>query len=172
MDTEFINKIYLAFMRDPAKGSLLILVSIILTVVGWYLSAYVKEKAKNKASNINNDKERTNESEPSTEIQKNKGKHFPTVTFSDGNIAAVQVDFTYRVFDSKKYVYESADPIGILSNLLDARFRQFFEQFSIKEAVEKRREGEQELKDDLSDEFVKYGIELKSITIGAIQSVN
>lgn len=172
MDTEFLDKIYLAFVKDPVKGSLLILLSVILTVVGWYLSSYVKEKAKSKASNMKNGKKRTNEPEASTEIPKNKGEHFPTVTFSDGNIAAVQVNFIYRIFDAKKYVYESADPMGVLSNLVDAHFRQFFEQFSINEAMEKRREAEHELKHDLSDEFVKYGIELKSITIGSIQSVN
>ena len=172
MDTEFLNKIYLALIKDPVKSSLLIVILIFLTVVGWYLSAYVKEKARSKASDIKNGKKKPNEPEASTEIPKNEEKHFPTVTFSDGNTAAVQVTFAYQIYDAKTYVYESADPIGILSNLVDARFRQFFEQFSIKEAIEKRREAERELKHDLSDEFVKYGIELESIIIGAIQPVN
>jgi len=172
MDTEFLHKIYLAFIRNPVKVSFLILLLIVLTVVGWYLSAYVKEKAKSKASGVKNGKKRPNEPEASTEIPKNEGRHFPTVTFSDGSTAAVQVTFTCQIYDTITYVYESSDPMGILSDLVDARFRQLFEQFSIKEARKKRREAERELKHDLSDEFAKYGIELKSIIIGSIQPVN
>ena len=172
MNYEFFNKLYLAFIDDPTKSILLAFTALFLTAMGWYLSAYVKEKAKSKASNSKNPKKRTNESVVSSEIQKDKEEHFPTVTFTDGIIAAVQITLTYRIFNAKKYVYESNDPIGILSNLVDARSRQFLEQFSMQEALEKRRKAEYELKHDLEDEFLKYGIDLKSITIGSIQATN
>ena len=170
MDIELIRKLYQTFRNDPFVGIALVVLVCGGTILLWYFSSYIKEKAKIKATKSqlpksDSDKKHDDHSQP----KKEKGAHFQTINFLDGNEAKVQINITYKILDPIKYTYESTDPLGILSNLVDARFRQLYEQFTTNEARNKRRESEEILKSDLTEEFSKYGIELKAITIGSIQ---
>ena len=169
MNIESLEKIYHEIVKDPMKGVFAIIFLFIVTIISWYLSSYIKEKAKIRASKQKNVHSSKDTLPDPKQDQKDSGRHFPIVTFSDGMNAAVQVSITYRIFNSKKYTYESEDPIDILYNLVDARVRQLLEPLTLKDAKERRKETEIELKRDLIDEFARYGIRLKSITIGAIQ---
>lgn len=169
MNTESLYKIYQEITKDPIKGIFIIIFAFIVTIVSWYISSYIKEKAKIRATKHRDDKPPKEPQSDSKKSQEDKGRHFPIVSFSDGTNATVQVSITYRIFDSKKYTYESEDPLGILYNLSDARVRQLLEPFTLKDAKERRRETEIQLKRDLIDEFARYGIMLQSINIGAIQ---
>ncbi len=107
--------------------------------------------------------------QPSSQPSADMGKFCPIVIFTDGISAAVRIEISCRISDPIKYNYEAADPLGILSNLADARFRQLIQKFSFKEAKLKRKLVEHQLKKELQQQFKQYGIKLKSISIGSIQ---
>ena len=70
---------------------------------------------------------------------------------------------------NRKRVLKGKKPLEILKTLVDSRVRQVFEKITIEQAKARRRETEIALKHDLSEGFLRYGVELNAITIGAIQ---
>ena len=173
MKIESLDKILQFIAARPAYGIALLIIALFITILFWYLSSYIKEIGKQRAAR-GDDKEskgplKTNEVEGQNH-KKDLNSHFPSVTFSDGVLVDVMVTVNFRIFDAYKYTYEASEPLEILKTLVDSRIRSIFEKITIEQARERRRETEIELRSDLIDEFLKYGIELKEIILGAFQT--
>lgn len=173
MGIETLDKILKFINAKPLYGVGLLIIALLITFSFWYLSSYIKEIGKQRAARVNNKKSKDSLKKDVKEGETpndDLNSHFPSVTFSDGVLVDVIVTINFRIFDAKKYTYEASEPLEILKTLVDSRIRSIFEKITIEEARESRRETEIELKRDLADEFLKYGIELKAIILGAFQT--
>lgn len=172
MGIESLDKIVKFLVDKPTYGFALLISAFFITLIFWYMSSYIKETGKQRVIRKNTNKAKSSAILPEPDKQdrdKNLDSHFPSVTFSDGTLVDVIITINFRIFDAYKYTYEASKPLEILKTLVDSRVRQVFEKITIEQARERRRETEIELKHDLSEEFLQYGIELKAINIGAIQ---
>ncbi len=172
MGIESLEKIIKFIVAKPSYGIALLLVVIFFTIFSWFLSSYIKELGKQKANRGKDKRSKDmlkNEEVEEKNPKKDLNSHFPSVTFSDGVVVDVTVTINFRIFNAYKYTYEASEPLEILKILVDSRIRSVFEKLTIEEARENRRETEIELKNDLIDDFSKYGIELKEIILGAFQ---
>ena len=172
MGIESLDKILKFITAKPAYGLALLIIALLITIFFWYLSSYIKEIGKQRAARGNDKKSKGPLKTNGVEGQnpkKDLNSHFPSVTFSDGVLVDVIVTINFRIFDAYKYTYEASEPLEILKTLVDSCLRSIFEKLTIEQARERRRETEIELKNDLIDEFLKYGIELKEIILGAFQ---
>jgi len=175
MNIEVLGKIIETLLDKPGYGIVVVFLAIFITILGWYASSYFKEAAKQRVLRRATKQDGKVDPSPVTKSDTSeppKGNHFPIVTFSDGTSAEVQVSLTYKVVDSYKYTYESSDPLGILSNLVDGRLRQAFESITVEHARERRKELASSVADELSDEFLRYGIELRAIVVGSIRALS
>lgn len=173
MEIESLDKVVKIIVDKPAYGFALLILAFLIALVFWYVSSYIKEIGKQRAiwKNSNEAKSSPILPEPDKQYHKKElGSHFPSVTFSDGTLSDVIITINFRIINPYKYTYEASKPLEILSTLVDSRVRQVFEKITIEQARKRRRKTEVELKRDLFDEFLKYGIELKAIIIGAIQA--
>ena len=173
MGIESLDKILKFITAKPLYGIALLIITFFITIIFWYLSSYIKEIGKQRAARANDKKSKgslkTN-GVAGKNLKEDLNSHFPSVTFSDGVLVDVIVTINFRIFDAYKYAYEASEPLEILKTLVDSRIRSIFEKLTIEEARENRRETEIELKSDLVDEFLKYGIELNKIILGAFQT--
>ena len=169
MGIETLDNILKLITNRPLYGFILLLSAIFITLLFWYVSSYIKEAGKQR---INRKKIKKSESHENLSKQNEQDEdidnHFPSVTCTDGTLVDVIISIHYRIFDPVKYTYEASKPLEILKTVVDSRLRQIFEKITVEEARESRQKTENRLKNDLAEEFLRFGIKLESINIGAI----
>ena len=99
-------------------------------------------------------------------------RHSPVLTLADEKRASLELTIVYRVNDPYKFTYEAvANPLLILQPLILSEVRKLLEPLTFAQAREKRSLAQSELKHIVSPEFTKYGLELESIILGAMELI-
>jgi hypothetical protein len=186
VEIESLERLVALVLERPVYAALLVAAAAAIAVMAWYASAYIAEKARQRATatdgnaassgerkrQVRGDSKSIPLTSQSLDLSTSSGVHGRALTMADGTVARADLSLTYRITNPYKATYEASEhPLRILQPTIFARVHQLLESYSLAEARTKRREAEDHLKRELAPNFERYGITLESITIGAMEAI-
>jgi len=101
-----------------------------------------------------------------------KGGHTGPLTMRDGCQARAAVQMDWRVINPYLFAFSTeGHPLDGLVPKFLSRLRGYLEDLEVSNARAQRRDIERAVRKELLSEFKKCGIELESVTIGAIEQL-